>query len=196
MTTFLLVRHGDHSLGMDVLAGDRPGVGLSAAGHQQITRLSQHLLGQPVHAIYSSPLQRTLQTAAILSQALGKPVQELDALHEVEFGAWAGRSVQDLASDAHWQRWNAFRSGTPSPAGDLILRIQARVIPELLRLRDVHPDQTVVLVSHGDVIRSTIAYWLGVPIDLFIRIQIDVASVSAVSLYQDTARVKYVNRLC
>ncbi|HSU65911.1 MAG TPA: histidine phosphatase family protein, partial [Tepidisphaeraceae bacterium] len=72
--------------------------------------------------------------------------------------------------------------GTRIPGGELMLEIQSRIVKQMLRLREVHPEQCVAIVSHGDVIKAALAYWLGVPLDLFLRIEISLASVSVVAI--------------
>jgi broad specificity phosphatase PhoE len=136
----------------------------------------------PVSAIYSSPVARTLETAAVLAEHNGRPVQKCEALSEINFGAWAGRGLGELRAQDHWQRWNEFRSGTRPPAGELMLEVQTRIVSEMLRLRDAHKGQYVALISHGDVIKAALAHFLGIPLDLFLRIEISLASVSAVAL--------------
>ena len=71
--------------------------------------------------------------------------------------------------------------------------VQLRIVRAIERLRAAHPGQTVVIVSHGDVIRSALAYFLGVPLDLFQRIEVGPASVSRVRLFDDGVSVLGVN---
>ena len=72
--------------------------------------------------------------------------------------------------------------------------VQARVVGELLGLRDAHPDATVVVVSHADPIRSALAHFLGVPLDLMLRLSVDPASTSALELGDWGATLRFLNR--
>ena len=182
MTNFLLVRHGLHVFGADRIAGRTPAVDLSSAGRAQAEQLAERLAHIELHAIYCSPIERTVQTHAPLAARHGLTVTYSDALVEVDYGDWTGRRLDELAEDEEWRRWNAFRSGTRVPGGESMLEIQARVVAEMQRLTDRHPRQNVALVSHGDVIKAAIAYALGVPLDLFQRIEISPASVSVVQI--------------
>lgn len=93
-----------------------------------------------------------------------------------------GQKIEDLRSDETWRRFNAFRSGTRVPNGELMLETQARIVGFMHGLREEHPNDYVAIVSHADVIKSAVAYCLGVPLDLFSRIEISPASVSVIAI--------------
>jgi probable phosphoglycerate mutase len=182
VTNFLLIRHGLHVFGSDRLAGRTPGVDLSPDGRAQSEQLADRLAGVQLHAIYFSPIERTVQTHAPLAARQGVTATVSDALVEIDYGDWTGRSLDELAEMEEWRRWNSFRSGTRVPNGESMLEIQARVVAEMQRLASLHVDENVALVSHGDVIKAALAYALGVPLDLFQRIEVSPASVSVVQI--------------
>lgn len=182
MATFLLIRHGAHLLGGDLIAGRTPGVHLSPLGQEQARRMAERVARLPVEAIYASPADRTRETAAHLAQALNLPVRVLESLNELDFGEWTGRSVAELRSVERFTQWNGFRSGTRMPGGETMLEIQSRMVGEMLRLREKHGEGCIALVSHGDVIKAAVAWALGVPLDLLLRIEIGLASVSVVAV--------------
>jgi broad specificity phosphatase PhoE len=192
MATFLLIRHGAHLLGGDRLAGDTP-VQLSPLGHQQVAAMVERVWKVPVRAIYSSPIERTKQTAAALSARLQLPVTYRDELAEVGFGEWVGCTFDVLEKDQRWKQWNTFRSGSQCPGGETMIGVQQRIVKEMLRLWEVHLDDTVALVSHGDVIKAAAAYFLGVPLDLFLRIEISLASVTVIRVEEGGPWVLCVN---
>jgi probable phosphoglycerate mutase len=164
------------------IAGWAPGVHLNDKGRAQAARLAERLVGAPIKAIYSSPLERARETAEPISRELGLDVQVIEELGEVVIGEWTGRELSELNNDPLWRRFNALRSLTRAPGGETQLETQARMIAALERLRERHPDQTIAVVSHGDVIKSAIAHYAGIPLDLFHRIEISVASVSVVEV--------------
>lgn len=193
MTTFLLIRHAEYMFGDDALPGRTAGVGLSQAGRAQAAALADRLAQLPIRAIYASPLDRAHETAQPLAARLGLAVQVAQSLNEVEFGRWNGKTMSDLARDPRWRLWNSFRGGTRAPDGELLLETQSRIVAEMLRLRERHHGQCIALFSHGDVIRAALAHWLGVHVDLFLRIKIDLASVSIVTVSDTIALVRCVN---
>src|SRR5438067_672199 len=99
-------------LGGETIAGRTAGVALSPLGRDQVSRMVERLSGLPIRAVYSSPLQRTLETARPLGAALGLDVRVLDALSEIDFGDWSGAKLSELRPLERWKQWNAFRSGT------------------------------------------------------------------------------------
>lgn len=180
MTTFLLIRHGHTDWIGKALAGHTPAVPLSETGKAQAEELPTRLRNAPVCAVYSSPLQRTLETAAPLARALGLPVITRERLIEVDFGGWTGMSMTDLETDPRWRSFNTLRSLTRAPGGSLMLEVQARMVDEMEHLRLAHPNQTVAVISHGDAIRGAVAHVAGIPLDLFHRLEIGPASISVV----------------
>ena len=193
MTTFLLIRHGAHLLGGETIAGRMPGVRLSPLGEAQAAGLVGRVGGAPIRAVYSSPVERCVQTARPLAAHLGVDVAVAEGLTEIDFGAWTGRTLEELRPLAGWKRWNAFRSGARPPGGESMAEVQGRVVREMERLSGEHPDECVALFSHGDVIRAAVAYFLGAPLDLFQRIEISLASVSVVRIGEFGPSVLGVN---
>lgn len=183
MTTFLLVRHatGDH-VGRR-LAGRAPGTPLNDAGRAEASRLAEWLAPVTLAAVYSSPLERARDTAAVLAAPRGLNVTVDPAFTELDFGDWTGRSIDSLAGDPHWDRFNQFRSTTRPPRGELMVEAQARAVSGLAALAARHDGETVAVVSHADVLRSAIAHFAGAPLDLFLRFVIEPASVTTVALH-------------
>lgn len=193
LTTFYLIRHAVPDLAEGTLAGHLPGVHLSAYGQQQAARLADRLSAGSMAAIYSSPLERTLQTAQAIASRLTLPVQVSDAFAEIDFGEWTGQRFADLAADPRWQAWNSFRSSAPLPAGGLMIEVQTRAVAALQGLCQQHPEQGVAIVSHSDVIKAVVAHYLGLHLDLFQRIEISPASVSIIAVQRWGAQVLRLN---
>lgn len=194
MTTFLLIRHGTHSLLNRMLVGRKPGVSLSVEGQAQAERLAERIAAHmPLTAIYSSPMERATETAQPLSDRLNLPVQIAEEFNELDFGDWTGFDFDKLHSLPAWQHFNSYRSGTRIPNGELMLETQARAVSGLSKLHAQHGDETVAVVTHGDVIRAIINYYLGAPLDLFRRIEISPASISIVALHDWGPQVLRVN---
>lgn len=193
MTTFLLIRHAHVDAVGNSLAGRRPGIHLSELGKQEARALAERLPDVPIHGIYSSPLERALETAAPLAERLSLRIEPTEELIEFDFGDWTGLSFQELEGDPRWRQFNTFRSGTRVPGGESMLEVQARAIACLQRLHQTRPDQTLLLVSHCDLIRAILCHYLGIPLDLFLRLAIDPAALSVLRLHQDTATILTIN---
>jgi len=199
MTRFLLIRHASCDTVGRVLSGRRPGVHLNARGVEEARRLAAALgraaPATPIHALYTSPLERARETAAPLAEALSLEPRASAALDEVDVGAWAGRTFEELQGEAEWGRWNAVRSASRAPGGESALDVAARVIGGLEELRRRHGDEAVALVTHQDVIRTALAHLAGIPMDLMLRLEVAPASVSVVDLADWGVRIVAVNQI-
>jgi probable phosphoglycerate mutase len=190
----LLVRHGENDwVGTDRLAGRTPGVHLNETGQKQAEQLAELLATQPIAAVYSSPLDRCMQTAEPLAKALGLSVVAEPGVLEVDYGEWQAGHLKELSKLPGWQRVQHYPSTFRFPQGETLREVQSRAVSTIERLRDAHPDQVVAIFSHGDVIRTTIAHYFGTPLDLFQRVHISTASISTLAFFNETPAVLNVN---
>jgi probable phosphomutase (TIGR03848 family) len=195
-TVILLIRHGENDwVGTDRLAGRTPEVHLNDKGQSQATQLAELLAKQPIMAVYSSPLERCMETAQPLAAALNLPVVAEAGLLEVDYGEWRGANLKELAKLPEWRQVQHYPSTFRFPAGETLREVQHRAVTAIERIRQAHPDQVIALFSHGDVIRTTLAHYLGTPLDLFQRIVINTAAISVVSFFNDAPAVLGVNFL-
>ncbi|CAN5309889.1 histidine phosphatase family protein [soil metagenome] len=191
MAHFLFVRHGAHDYLGRAMAGRLPGVHLNNFGRTQAEQLPEKLSLLPIDAIYSGPLERVRETAEPLAATRKLPLQIAEEFTEIGVGEWTDRAFADLHAETLWAHFNSFRSCTTAPGGELMLEVQARVVRKLVELRAQH--EFVAIVTHGDVIRTAFAHFLGVHLDLFQRIEIAPASLSLLELGADFARVRLLN---
>ena len=115
MTTYLLIRHALCDPVGQTITGRTPGVSLNPAGRQQAETLASRLAGLPIVAVYSSPLERALQTAQPIAERRGLSVQQLEGLNEIDFGEWTGKTLAELKPVSEWQSFNSYRSGSRIP---------------------------------------------------------------------------------
>jgi probable phosphoglycerate mutase len=181
-TTVYLVRHGTHDLVAQTLCGRREGVSLGEAGRKEARAVGERLAKASLAAVYSSPLERTRETAAIIGEACGLPAVVDDALIEIDFGAWSGRTFAELDEDASWGRWNRDRGRTVTPAGDSMAQAQLRLASWLRTIGERHPSGSVAAVSHSDVIKSAAAHVLGLPLHFYDRFDINPGSITTIQI--------------
>lgn len=193
MTTFLLIRHAAHGAQGVRLVGRMPDAGLSVLGREQADRLARRLERSPIEAVCSSPMERAMATARAIADRRGITPRIEHALDEIDFGTWTGQSFAELASDPVWQAWNGFRSASRPPGGEAMIEVQARAVELIERLRHEHGDGTVALVSHADVIRAVLVHFLGMPLDLILRLEVEPGSVSILSVADWGARLLGLN---
>lgn len=182
MATFYLIRHGTCDPVGKRISGRKPGVYLNEDGRREARELAERMANVALDAIYSSPMERTRETAEPLARLSGLEIRVSDAFHEIDFGAWTGKSYRELAEIEEWRQYNHFRSGIAIPGGERAIEVQARVIAELERLRRMHEGERVAVFTHADVIRLTVLYYLGAPAEFNVRLEISPASVSVLKL--------------
>jgi probable phosphoglycerate mutase len=193
MTRFYLIRHG-HTAAIDqYLAGRASGTELTEEGQRQVERLVTRMHDVPLAAVVSSPLERTRQTADALARDHGLAVSVADELNEIDFGAWTGSTFAAIDRDERWRRYNTARAITAPLRGELMIEAQVRALKALLDLRDRNRGGTVAIVSHGDVIRGLLLYFLGMPVDFVHRLEVAPARISVVDLSEDDVRVVQIN---
>jgi len=192
-TTVLLIRHAHTAALGRYLSGRAAGVALSATGRAQADRLGQTLAGCPLTAIYTSPLQRAVQTATAIARYQAAPVRRSNALLEIDFGVWTGKTFIELEPDPAWQRFNTSRSSASIPGGESPSAVQARIVAEVSRLSAQHAGARIALVSHGDVLRFALLYYVGATLDDYSRFTVDPASVSALSVSSRGTRLLLIN---
>lgn len=193
MTLFHLVRHGEHARQGRIIAGRTGGIGLSPKGRAEVDGIAEHLSSQMVEAIYASPLDRTRETAAIIARRFNLPVSIREDLIELDFGEWTGLTFDQVRSDKRWLPWQACRSIAAIPGGESWRGVQDRIVHALFDLRRQHPEETLILVSHGDVIRAAMLFALGMPLDFYNRIEVGTGSISTFRIDQQGIRVLAMN---
>lgn len=196
-TTILLVRHGQTPTTGKVLPGRAKGLHLADEGHRQAQTAADRIaeLGENggIDAVYSSPLERAKETAAPISKALGLKTKIDRGLFECDFGDWTGKELKKLNKLPEWQTVQRAPSTFRFPNGESFTEMQTRMVGTLDRLRQQHPGGTIVCVSHADTIKAAVAHALGTHIDLFQRIVISPASVSALTWHAGGPIVLAVN---
>ena len=183
MTTVVLVRHGLTHLTGPVLAGWTPGLRLDERGQKQAAAVAARLLPVPFDAIVSSPLDRCLDTAALIAENRTQEVQVDDRLGECRYGDWTGRPLKELAKDPLWQVVQQHPSAVvfPGPDGEPLRETQNRAVGAIREWNaKLGPDATWLACSHADVIKAVVADALGMHLDQFQRIVIDPCSVSII----------------
>lgn len=191
MPTCLLLRHGrTTSNATGVLAGWTEGIGLDATGREQAGRLADRLAHVPLVRLVTSPLQRCMETAAIIASATDVVPERDLGVAECRYGAWTGRPIKELAQEPLWRTVQDQPSAarfpdSPEHEAESLPQMQARALEAVRRIdaevRQAHGEQAVwAVVSHGDVIKSVVADAVGAHLDHFQRIVVGPASLTAV----------------
>lgn len=192
-TTLLLVRHALNDWVGDRLAGWTPNVHLNDKGRAQAQALAGRLADRPMAAIYASPLERAVETAQIIADPHNLEVQIREGVGEARYGEWTGQSLEDLAKEDAWRVVQFYPSMARFPGGEAIREMQARAVAELDAIVAAHPSETVLVVSHADLIKAALAHYAGLHLDLFQRLVVSPASLSVVAFTPMGPRLASLN---
>ena len=161
-TRILLARHGEtawNHAGRWQGHADPP---LNDLGRRQAEILAEQLAGEAVAAVYSSDLRRARETARIVADRLRLPVIEKPALREIDVGSWSGLTRDEVRErfPEGFARWLAGEIGHDGETREELTR---RVVAAVESIAQDHPDETVLVVSHGGVVRALRRHAAGDP---------------------------------
>ena len=179
-----LLRHGQTALSRaNMFCGGRLDPPLTPDGARMAQAFADCYAATPWAAIYASPLQRALDTAAPLARAVGLPVAPRHGFAEIDYGRWDGKSVDEVDREYHdeYERWVADPAWNPPTGGETAVALAQRVTHAFEEIRTEHPDGNVLVVSHKATIRVALCALLGVDVGRFrYRFGCPVGSVSII----------------
>lgn len=193
MIKILLIRHALTDTAGKRLTGRSLGIALNETGRIQAQQLAERLSVFPIEAVYSSPLERAVETASPVAEYFNLPCIISADFNEIDYGSWTDMEIEDLVANPLFRSFNLFRSSTRIPDGEKMSEAQMRIVSGIEKLRVQHPEKTVAIISHADLIKSAIAFYAGIHLDLMMRIVVSPASVSILEIYDDTARIILIN---
>lgn len=177
----ILVRHGETEHNAGGLALGRADVPLNDRGRLQAQAVAGRLAGEPIAAVYASPLQRAVDTAAPLAQALGLTIEVEPALIEMDVGELDGQDFATLRQryPEFLKRWlSNDLADAVMPGGESLRQVQDRAWSAIGRLQAQHDGDTVAVVSHNFVVLTLICRAIDLPLSRFRRLRHDLAGIS------------------
>ncbi|MET9968534.1 histidine phosphatase family protein [Streptomyces sp. NPDC006356] len=159
----ILLRHGQTLWNVERRFQGTTDVALTEAGLAQARRAARLLAGLKPDAIIASDLRRAAHTAAELAALTALEVTHDEALRETYAGAWQGLTHDEII-DRYGDEYAAWKRGEPvrRGGGELETEVADRAAPVVLRHAEKLPDNgTLVVVSHGGTIRTTIGRLIG-----------------------------------
>ncbi|MFC6344505.1 histidine phosphatase family protein, partial [Nocardioides hankookensis] len=200
-TTVILVRHGVTPHTVDKrfsggLASANPG--LSDDGKDQIRAVADWLglLADRIDAVIASPVRRTLESAEIIAEALGREVEVEPGFAEMEFGTWDGMTFAEVGErfPDDLKAWLGSLDVAPG-GGESFRVVEERVLAGLERVLEAYAGRTVVVVSHVTPIKTLVAHALDAPLDAVYRMELTPASVTVLNWYDDRPSMRLYNAL-
>jgi len=197
MPLLLLIRHGENEfVKTGKLPGHLPGIHLNERGQKQAQALGEALKDVPIKAIYSSPLERALETAEPIAASHQLEIFREPALRDANVGKWEGKSLKALRLTNAWKVVQHSPSRFQFPEGESFVDLQTRIVNVLEGIVKKHnkPKDIVAVVFHADPIKLAIAHFLGLPLDHFQRLSCDTGSVSALYVGEMGANLIKLNQ--
>jgi probable phosphomutase (TIGR03848 family) len=196
MPLLLLIRHGENEYTKTgKFAGRTPGVHLNERGQKQAEALGEAFRDIPLKAIYSSPLERAMETAAPIASARKLEIIQNPGLLESDIGKWQGQSVRKIALTKYWKVVQNAPSRAGHPGGETFQQVQTRIATALSEIcAKYKPKDIVACVFHADPIKLAVAHFLGLPLDHFQRIACDTASVTVLHVSEMSAYLIKLNQ--
>lgn len=194
MTTFLLLRHA-HSTANEsgILAGRLEGVSLSKVGKRQARATNLALKDQRIDRIISSPLVRCRETIETVAKARRKRIHFDPNFVEMDYGLWSGKKLKELAKEKSWKTIQKNPSSFTFPKGESFRTAASRVEKRLSFLARKFPNETILIVTHGDIIKIALQLSHGAPLDNFQRFIVDTCSLSEIHWTGNSRSVVRVN---
>ncbi|MEO7269717.1 MAG: histidine phosphatase family protein [Knoellia sp.] len=189
--TLLVARHGDADYPHARFLSDDGGW-LTDKGKEQVRQLAESLRSRNIAGVWTSRLQRAVESGVIAAKILGVESRAVDGLEEFSVGALAGRDHDDPELMGVFEAWKAGHLGTFIPGGESGEQALDRYRSALQEISDQHRGETVLVFTHGGVmsfclprmgrnVRNDLAAQLFLPNCAVAEISIDADDVTVVS---------------
>jgi probable phosphoglycerate mutase len=162
MTTIFIARHGQYA-NPDLIAPYRlPGFHLTPKGIADVSLVAEKLKGERISAIFTSPLERTRETAEILAKPFGiTPIADTRLL-EVR-SPLEGKTIAQIEALGGWN-WSVYDAPWYTlEKGETLDEIFKRVNDIVEEKRKEYKNTSVILVTHGDPVMLMAAHYMGIP---------------------------------
>lgn len=195
MAKLLLVRHGETDRNSSQRYWGRTDVGLGPVGLRQAEQLRDRLAGDKIDCIYSSIMRRALITAQTVAAFHHLPVTGCPELREIDFGKIEGLNFSEVQTQFPEiaRMWTSLDIGIQYPEGEGLSQLEERIADFRTRLCNHGQEHTILVVAHSGVIRSLICQLLKLDMKSRWNIRIDLASLSILDTYPNTAILSLLN---
>ena len=198
MSKLFLIRHGESEWNILKKIQGQEDVPLSSNGIVQAEKVAKRLLKEKIHHIYSSDLKRAYDTAKVIGSSLNIKVNKLEELREINFGSWQGltsKEVQESHRDHHLI-WMTNAHKLSISGAETLLDVQERMIKVTRELIVRHPDENLLLVSHGSAIKTLILGLLDIDLAVYNKMTIGNVSISVIEFREFNPVVRVLNDTC
>ena len=195
MTRVILVRHGQTIWNKELKYQGHSDIALTETGIRQAELVAARLAREEISAVYTSDLSRARVTAETIACRFGLPVNIDAALREIKFGDWEGLTYENI--NAGWPEANRKFFTNPDevriPGGETFAEVKERASAAIEKLVARHPQETIVVVTHGGTIRTIICAALNIHLKYLWSIRQDNTAVNIIEYYAERSIVTLIN---
>ena len=198
MTSIYLIRHGQTAWNKEEIFRGRTDVPLNAIGMREAELAGEYLKDKEIHVIYSSPLSRAWQTAQKIAQFHNLEVQPLNGIIDMSFGRWEGHSLQEIQKNDGelYRQWREEPHRVRIPDGESLDEVRIRTMAALEEMIQLHPEKTLVLVSHRVITKVLICGILGIDNSHFWQIGQDTTAINLIQHRNGKYILSLMNETC
>jgi len=205
MTKVYVVRHGQTAWNVGEIFRGRADIPLDDVGRNEAALAGEALRDAAIHAVYSSPLSRSMETAKNIAKFHNLTVTPLEAITDISYGEWEGQSNEHVKAkypDLH-RLWHEEPHKVHFPRGESLEEVRARTMSAVNDLVAKHKEENIVLVAHRVPNKVICCALIGLDNSHFWRIQQDTASTNlftykggqwVISLLNDTSYLKVLQK--
>ncbi len=199
----ILVRHAESTWNKSNRVQGIKNPKLSNKGRRQSQLLAEKFNGMKFDAVYSSPLKRAYDTAKILVKNMSYKtyktyISTVEDLQEIKLGVWEGMTINQVRQKYKelYAQWYQKPVEVKIPGAETVLEFRDRVVNVLDGIRAKHPDQEVLVVTHGGVITLYLAHLLEMDLNRLWSISLKNAAVTIISFCENFPCVLVFNDTC
>jgi broad specificity phosphatase PhoE len=194
----MLVRHGETDWNRINRFQGQSGVGLNERGMTQAEALASTLKGEPLKAIYSSPVARAMETASIINRYHHVSIEQKDGLKEMNLGDFEGLQPKDLINEHSdfFRKWMEDPASVRMPNGETLQEVQERAWVVVEEVANNLDDGSVLFCGHNFVDLMILCKVLGLEINHFRRVRQGVGALSIIERVRGLYSLTRLNDTC
>jgi len=191
----LLTRHGQTDWNIAGRYQGHSDIPLNQMGQSQAVKIAQRFSQETIHAIYTSDLSRAAHTAQAIADFHQLEIKKDLRWRELSFGDWEGMTYKEMSTHSPdlFSKWMLDSMNISTPNGETLAQLAERAKAALDEIKRIHKDQTVLVVSHSGAIQSLLSTVLGVDLNRYWQFKISQASLSELTVYEDSAVLNLFN---
>ena len=205
VTKIYVIRHGQTAWNLEEVFRGRADIPLDETGKKEVHLAGEALKNETIHAIYSSPLSRSMETAENIAKFQNVEVSPLDAIIDISYGDWEGKPIAQIQEKFPelYERWLKEPHNVCFPNGESLKEVRSRTMEAIDQLVAKHPNENIALVAHRVPNKVICCAIIGIDNSNFWRIQQDTASTNLfvykegqwiVSFLNDTSYLKVLEK--